>query len=104
MTTLAQVCKSVVESNIDHEYIKDCGFTSLKEVYNAEYGYNGASAAVCKDYLQGLPSACTIPFTNHDILELLKKNGISRKTETAEYNLIDSYWETCGKVLHKMIK
>jgi len=109
MTTLAQAVKAIVENSINRDYIAECGnpitgAATLASIYEAEYGYNGKSPAACRDYLQGLPSVCTIPFQNYDILEILATYGISRKSDDAQYNLIASYWETAGQVFYKLIK
>ncbi|MNR06663.1 hypothetical protein D3C85_1227440 [compost metagenome] len=103
MTSMSQVVKAVVLANIDHDYITECGGT-LEAVYNSEYGYNGLTSKACKDYLQGLPSVCTIPFSNFEILELLKAQGIERKTEKAKDTLIQKYWEQAGQEFYRMVK
>lgn len=109
MTTLTQVVKTIVENSIDRDYIVECGdpitgAATLASIYEAEYGYNGKSPAACRDYLQGLPSVCTIPFQNYEILEVLATYGISRKSDDDQYNLINAYWETAGQVFYKFIK
>lgn len=104
MTTVSEVAHKIVKDCIDMEYVKDCGFTTVSEVYRAEYGYNGLTDKTCKDYLQGLPSVCTVPFYNNEILDLLSKNGITRKSESARYHLIEQYWKACGAILHKHIR
>ena len=101
-TTLAQACKAIVSAAINHDYLLECG--SLPNVYQSEYGYNGTSPRACRDYLQGLPSVCTVPFYNGEILELLAAQGISRKTEDGQANLIDAYWLECGNQFYKLIK
>lgn len=102
MTTINQICKAIVTNAIDHDYLLECG--SLSNVYQAEYGYNGTSPKACKDYLQGLPSVCTVPFWNGEILELLAKAGITRKSEAAKEKLIDDYWLACGNVFYNLVK
>lgn len=102
MTTLAQACKAIVTDAIDHDYLLECG--NLSNLYQAEYGYNGVSPKACKDYLQGLPSVCTVPFWNDEILELLAKAGITRKSEAAKEKLIDAYWLACGNAFYNLIK
>ncbi|MNQ55071.1 hypothetical protein D3C85_691530 [compost metagenome] len=96
MTSMSKVVKAVILNAIDHDYIAECGGT-LEAVYNSEYGYNGLSPKSCMDYLQGLPSVCTIPFYNGEILELLKAQGIERKTEKGQDTLIQKYWEQAGQ-------
>ena len=102
MTTLAQACKAIVTDAIDPDYLLECG--SLSNVYRSEYGYNGVSPRACRDYLQGLPSVCTVPFYNGEILELLAKHGISRKSEAAKEKLINDYWLACGNVFYNLVK
>ena len=105
MTTLAQACKAIVKDAIDHDYLADCEAT-LKEVYMSEYGCGRmyTNHTTCMAYLQGLPSVCTVPFYNGEILELLAAQGISRKSEAAKDKLIEDYWLACGYQLYKMIK
>lgn len=104
MTTINQVCKAVVIENLDQSYIDQIGFT-LNEIYYSEYGsWNGTNPKACRDYLQGLPSVCTVPFWNDEILELLAKAGITRKSEAAKEKLIDAYWLACGNAFYNLIK
>ena len=105
MTTLAQACKAIVTDAIDHDYIAAAPCRWLAAVYQSEYGsYNGTSPKACKDYLQGLPSVCTVPFWNDEILELLAKAGITRKSEAAKEKLIAAYWLACGNAFYNLIK
>lgn len=111
MTTLAQACKAIVTGAIDHNYLLECETkghdlgSRLHSVYWAEYGnYSGTSPKACKDYLQGLPSVCTVPFWNNEILELLAAQGISRKSEAAKDKLIEDYWLACGYQFWKLVK
>lgn len=104
MSTIATIASKIVEINIDMGYVQDCGFTTVGEVYNSEFGYNGLSDKACKDYLQGLPSVCTVPFENFKILEVLEAYGIRGRTERAQDVLIEKYWNACGAILHKMIR
>ena len=104
MNKIQTVVKQVVLAHIDMEYVTECGFTTVGEVYNAEFGYNGLSDKACRDYLQGLPSVCTVPFENFKILEVLEAYGIRGRTERAQDVLIEKYWNACGAILHKMIR
>lgn len=101
MTTLLQACKEIVKNSIDHDYL-ECD--SLDIVYACEYGYNGVNQLACTEYLRGLPSVCTVPFNNYDILQLLSAKGITRKTEQGQQKLIDDYWATCGYAFYQLIK
>lgn len=104
MTTIAQACKAIVTNAIDHDYLEE-GET-LKEVFMSEYGAfrMNVSTRECVDYLQGLPSVCTVPFYNGEILELLAAQGITRATEAGKERLIEAYWNECGYQFYKMIK
>lgn len=103
MTTFAKIIKSIVVENIDKDYIKECGFERLGQVYHAEFGnYRGISQQACKDYLQGLPSVCTIPFYNGEILETLKAKGWDIDRWEA-HDLIERYWLQAGGELMKII-
>ena len=102
MTTINQICKAIVAGAIDHNYLLKCG--SLSNVYSREHGYSGVSPKACEQYLQGLPSVCTVPFWNGEILELLAKAGITRKSEAAKEKLIDAYWLACGNAFYNLVK
>lgn len=103
MTTLAQACKAIVTDAIDHDYLAECG--TLASIYSSEYGsYSGVSPKACKDYLQGLPSVCTIPFYNGDILSSLEGYGIMRKNTNSHERLIAAYWNECGYQFYKLVK
>lgn len=103
MTTINQICKQIVTDAIDHDYLLECG--SLSNVYQSEYGsFNGTSPKACMDYLQGLPSVCTVPFYNGEVYELLAKAGISiPEDDDKAYDLIEAYWQECGKAFYNLI-
>lgn len=103
MATVHSVAKSVVHVNIDMEYVDECGYKSVAEVYNAEYGHNGITSKACHDYLQGLPSVCTVPFENYKILQLLEAYGITRKTDNGKSALIEQYWQACGYHFYQLV-
>ena len=104
MTTLAQACKAIVSAAIDQDFLLENG--SLFNIYMEEYGSwrLQVSPKTCLDYLQGLPSVCTVPFANSEILELLAAQGISRKSEAAKDKLIEDYWLACGYQFWKLVK
>ena len=104
MTTINQACKAIVTNAICQDYLADCEAT-LKEGYLNEFGsYNGTTPKACTSYLQGLPSVCTVPFYNGEILELLAAQGITRKSESAKDKLIEDYWNACGYQFYKFVK
>ena len=98
MKTLNQATKQILNDSLK------VSSEEMREVYNSEYGYNGLSPKTCRDYLQGLPSSCTVPFYNFDIIKTLSSLGIERKTEKGRDNLIDKYWDYVGYQLYKLIK
>lgn len=104
MASFQQVVKQIVIANVDLESYKDYGYNTLREVYDAEYGYNGLKPQTCTDYLQGLPSVCTIPFNNFEILQLLEAAGFTKPTEKGRSGLIDKYWKEAGNQFYKLIK
>jgi hypothetical protein len=110
-TTINQICKAIVAGAIDHDYLLECETkghdlgSRLHSIYWAEYGsFNSTSPKACRDYLQGLPSVCAVPFWNDEILELLAKAGITRKSEAAKEKLINDYWLACGNAFYNMVK
>lgn len=102
MTTINQACKAIVADAIDWDYLSG---ETIAFVYNTEFGsYNGTTPKACTSYLQGLPSVCTVPFYNGEILELLEAQGITRKSESAKDKLIEDYWNACGYAFYKLVK
>ncbi len=103
MATLNQICKLVVSSSLNADYIQENG--TLPQIYWEEYGQHaGITPAACKGYLGGLPSVCTIPFADHEILALLADAGHTRKSESAQQKLTQRYWEICGYYFYKLIE
>ena len=102
-TTLAQVCKAIITDAIDHDYLLECG--SLSNVFRSEYAYNFVSPKACMDYLQGLPSVCTVPFYNGRILDTLEKAGIDiPEDDDGQHDMIEAYWLECGKAFYNLVK
>ena len=104
MTSISIVCKQLVLNSIDPEYLAECG--DIKEIYHSEYGsWNGTTPKACMDYLQCLPSVCTVPFYNGRILDTLEKAGIDiPQDDDGQYDLIEAYWLECGKQFYLMVK
>ena len=101
MNQMQKVLKQIIIANVD---LSEREGKTLREVYDSEYGYNGLKPQVCQGYLMGLPSVCSIPFYNGEILELLEKAGITRKTEKGQSGLIDAYWKEAGNQFYHLIK
>ena len=96
--------EQIIIENIDLEsyelsndvYLYD-KIKTLYNIFKMEYGYNiermGERRAFC-EWLQGLPSALTVPFYNYDILnraylhDAIKANA----TEEQEEKFLDSYF------------
>lgn len=75
-------------------------YDKIKTTYNVfriEYGYNiarmGEKRAFC-EWLQGLPSALTVPFYNYDILNMayLHDQIKANATEDEEDKFLDAYF------------
>ena len=69
----------------------------LLDTFRKECGWNidrKSTNSAFEEWCQGLPSCFNIVFTNHDILELAKKQGTmpENATEKQEYNILDKYW------------
>ena len=58
--------------------------------------------AMAKDWLQGLASACTIPFYNGSVVEWLESNGFI-VTPHNEDKAIDQYWDNAAFTLAAMV-
>ena len=102
MNKLQKLVRQIVISSID---LSGYDGQTLAQVYDAEYGYHGLPTPErCRDYLQGLPSVCTVPFMNADILAILEAEGITKKTEKGRQGLIDLYWLEAGNQLWHLIK
>jgi|APGre2960657373_1045057.scaffolds.fasta_scaffold49755_3 hypothetical protein len=68
---------------IDFEYLGKC---SLLDCIISETGKNQILEKDVEKWLRGLPSACTIPFRDFEIYEILKSCGNSQWS-------IDDYWK-----------
>jgi hypothetical protein len=87
---------------------RDEAIRFMTETFHAEYGYNlrrTSPAGACKDYLQGLPSVCTIHFSNYDIYQFLQDRGVvtAYEVDQDEGQIIDLYWNMAGYGLAKLI-
>lgn len=78
-------------------------FDKITEVYSifvSEYIHannkNQDRKVVFKDWLQGLPSVLTIPFSNYEILKNAKKEGFNLDSELMEDNFLEMYWQNCA--------
>lgn len=99
MKTLKMVAQQIVAASVDMDYIAECNHHTLADVYDSEYGnWNGTSPKACMGYLQGLPTVCTVPFYNWEILEKLEAAGIKIPTnDDKACDLVEKYWKECGQ-------
>lgn len=105
MKKVKQDYRDLVFSCIDYGYIADRN-QSARDIILSEYGHarrrSSTSAEWMKDYLQGLPSICTVPFANYNIAKWLNIDP-SSMDEDAYQDAIDQYWLNCGKALYWLI-
>jgi hypothetical protein len=80
---------------------------TLYNIFKMEYGWNieriGERRAFC-EWLQGLPSALTVPFYNHDILNRAYLHNVisANATEEQEDKFIDSYFMNLSNAFFKL--
>ena len=104
MNKVQKAIKQIIIANVDLSAYEGTGLDNLRQVYDAEFGYNGLTPQACTNYLQGLPSVCTIPFYNGEILEIMKEAGEERATEKGQDGLIAKYWKEAGNQFYHLIK
>lgn len=89
--------KLAILEGIDHEGTTAEKIKHMQDCFCSEYGWAverlGLQGAV-REWLQGLPSAVYIPFTNHDILIFAKRTGglAENATERQEYKILENYF------------
>jgi hypothetical protein len=73
-------------------FLAECGWCIQRE----------GNRAAFREWLKGLPTACSVPFTNWDIVQHAIKTGhlsrsASKRTERQEQEILDNYWKfiTC---------
>lgn len=82
----------------------------LVSVFMAEYGWHlhnprgKQPAQICTEYLQGLPSIVTLPFTNSDILQWMAQVRGDYVPTASEGLHIDAYWRKVGYALHRLLQ
>ncbi len=98
-----KILKDILLTNIDlSEDDKPDTVEELYKVYCSEYGWQGvATTYTCKMWLMGLPTACTVPFYNSEIIEIGKKIGLDLSSDNKCHKWCDSYWERMGNTLYK---
>lgn len=96
------------------EWVKDLMYNNPSElvkychqVFMEEYGWaiaqHGRQEAI-KQWLQGLPSVCTVPFENFSIVQWAENLTESKLTDKDEQNLlycdVKGYWSRCAQALN----
>jgi len=71
-----------------------------QDAFQSEYGWRALQIGTqhaLGDWLQGLPTACTVPFTNHDIFVWGASVGAIREDASDDEisTFIDRYWKAC---------
>ena len=62
----------------------------FKEEYYSQYKNNEIKDFA--DYLQGLPTCCTVPFYYHEILSNAKNAGFIFESDNREDDFLSKYW------------
>lgn len=70
----------------------------LKDCFESEYGWRVKQAGrqqALADWFAGLPSACTVAFSNHEILELARSWGRldDNATVAQEQKILDTWFQ-----------
>lgn len=101
---------ALILESLDLEYLAEQAPADAKtdanlmaHVFFTEYGFmvpHRALTVACTEYLLGLPSACTIPFMNGEIIALLAEAGAD---VTDEHAAVENYWQEAGAALAGVI-
>ena len=84
------ILKDIIKITVDLSGYDKSEYNNIKDVFLVEgAGFNPKSV---KNWLQGLPSALTIPFYDFDILKLLKLIGV-KVTDKNGSTLVEEYWD-----------
>lgn len=105
--------QALILASIDNSAYEDKELTTEKEkaqfaakTLRSELGWlidrEGLQAA-CQHWLQGLASACNIPFMNGDIIRWAESKGVTFKTENQEDRLLAEYWINSARALQVLI-
>lgn len=60
--------------------------------------------AACLDWLQGLASACTIPFANYQIIQWGQEKTGNQFTDDQAYRFVDTYWHRSAQALADIVR
>lgn len=70
---------------------------TLKSIILGETGKGFMTVESVESWLRGLPSACTIPFWDNEIIEILESCGNGHWS-------VDSYWRWCASRVMQFAK
>jgi hypothetical protein len=95
----AHILESIDNSGYDGGILEDdkAKLTFLYNTFISEYGWaikHHGEVGAFKEWLQGLPSAMTVHFTNHDILQFALSTGYygESMTERQENQVLDNWF------------
>lgn len=99
------------------QYVRDCidlsdhpDHDTVESAFRAEYGHNVENGVIPQadvaSWLQGLPTACTVAFSNHEILDLCVEWGLISPdaTERQEDKMLDQYWSYMSAKLLQVMR
>lgn len=100
--------ENTIINNIDFEgyginndgYLYD-KIKTLYNIFKSEFVHENNKhineVTLFKDWLQGLPSVLTVPFSYFDILENAKSAGFKLNTAVKEDDFLEKYWINLSK-------
>lgn len=86
---------------------------ALQTIFESEYGYaikQYGTVKALREWLMGLPTACTVAFSNADIVRLgyewgaLNSSASAKRKETAEADWLDQWFERCAMQINGLFK
>lgn len=81
----------------------------IKETFWNEYGsrvsYEGLQNC-CRNYLQGLPSSCSVEYWDDEIIKMLQSWGVIKESMRGDtqYRKVNEYWQRLGYELSKIVR
>lgn len=82
-------------------------FSQAYKIFQSEYRHNNnkhvSDVNLFAEYLQGLPSVCSVPFYNYEILQSALLNGIDVSSESKEDEYLSNYWMNLSKAFFTLL-
>lgn len=120
----------LILSSIDCEYLAETSVFSLETLENCEYSritalygciykeyahelkrlkrssIHGSKTKWVRNYLQGLPSSCTVLFSDHDIIQFgIEKYFIKASADDdAQQHWVNVYWDKCAFSINNLYR